>query len=262
MVKTPGEMQKLQADAMQASSAAAMKTLEGFQRLAEVNLQAAKAAMDGSTDQIRALLAAKDVNTLTNLVSSFAQPPAEQFTAYAKAVYAIASETNADLTKMVQQEIAKGNKQLAASIEELAKNAPAGSENMVALVKSAVAAANNAVETVQKAAKQAAEVAEANQADVDKAVIAARTAYDKYWKNMPAKDRGKYIFRIARMIQERAREFAVIESLDGGKPIRESRNVDVPIAANHFFYYAGWADKLEYAFPNRKQKLKMAVIGG
>ncbi len=96
------------------------------------------------------------------------------------------------------------------------------------------------------------EVAEANATDVDKAVKAARTAYDKTWSKMPAKERAKYIYRIARMIQERAREFAVIETLDGGKPIRESRDVDVPLVANHFFYYAGWADKLEYAFPNKK----------
>ena len=68
---------------------------------------------------------------------------------------------------------------------------------------------------------------------------------------MPAAERGNYIFRISRMMQERAREFAVIESMDGGKAIRESRDVDVPLAANHFFYYAGWADKLEYAFPGR-----------
>lgn len=95
------------------------------------------------------------------------------------------------------------------------------------------------------------EVADANAADVDKAVKAARNAYDKTWKKMPGKERAKYIYRIARMIQERAREFAVIETLDGGKPIRESRDFDVPTAANHFFYYAGWADKLEYAFPNR-----------
>jgi len=95
------------------------------------------------------------------------------------------------------------------------------------------------------------EVADANAADVDKAVKAARAAYDKTWKKMPGKERAKYIYRIARMIQERAREFAVIETLDGGKPIRESRDFDVPTAANHFFYYAGWADKLEYAFPNR-----------
>src|SRR5258705_7000549 len=95
------------------------------------------------------------------------------------------------------------------------------------------------------------EVAEANAADVDKAVKAARNAYEKTWKRMPSKERAKYVFRIARMIQEKARELAIIESLDGGKPIRESRDFDVPTAANHFFYYAGWADKLEYAFPNR-----------
>lgn len=97
-----------------------------------------------------------------------------------------------------------------------------------------------------------AEVAEANAADVDAAVKSARTAYEKYWSKLPAKERGKYIFRIARMIQERARELAVIETMDGGKPIRETRDIDVPLAANHFFYYAGWADKLEYAFPFRK----------
>jgi aldehyde dehydrogenase (NAD+) len=95
------------------------------------------------------------------------------------------------------------------------------------------------------------EIAEATQADVDKAVKAARKAYETVWKKMPPKERSKYIFRIARMVQERARELAIIESLDGGKPIRESRDFDVPTAANHFFYYAGWADKLEYAFPNR-----------
>ena len=95
-------------------------------------------------------------------------------------------------------------------------------------------------------------IAEANTADVNKAVKAARNAYDKTWKKMPPAERAKYIYRIARMIQERAREFAIIETLDGGKPIRESRDFDVPTAANHFFYYAGWADKLEYAFANRK----------
>jgi aldehyde dehydrogenase (NAD+) len=95
-----------------------------------------------------------------------------------------------------------------------------------------------------------AEVAEASVADVDLAVKAARKAF-KGWSSLPGKERGKYIFRIARLIQERAREFAVIESLDGGKPIRESRDIDIPLAASHFFYYAGWADKLDYAFPGR-----------
>ena len=104
------------------------------------------------------------------------------------------------------------------------------------------------------------EVADANAADADKAVKAARNAYDKSWRRMPAKERAKYIFRIARMIQEKARELAIIESLDGGKPIRESRDFDVPTAANHFFYYAGWADKLEYAFPNRRTE-SLGVAG-
>jgi aldehyde dehydrogenase (NAD+) len=108
--------------------------------------------------------------------------------------------------------------------------------------------------------KKLAEVASASAEDVDKAVRAARTAYDRTWSKMPAKERGKYIYRIARMLQERAREFAVIESMDGGKAIRESRDVDVPLAAAHFFYYAGWADKLEYAFPG-KQPTPLGVAG-
>ena len=98
-----------------------------------------------------------------------------------------------------------------------------------------------------------AKIAEANKKDIDLAVKSARIAF-KSWSKLPAKERAKYIFRIARMIQERAKEFAVIESMDGGKPIRESINVDIPLAANHFFYYAGWADKLEYAFPNKIPK--------
>lgn len=98
-----------------------------------------------------------------------------------------------------------------------------------------------------------AEVAEANEDDIDAAVKAARKAFGP-WSKLPGRDRAKYLYRIARLIQERAREFSVIESLDGGKPIRESRDVDVPLAAAHFFYYAGWADKLEYAFPGTKPK--------
>jgi len=92
-----------------------------------------------------------------------------------------------------------------------------------------------------------AEVSEASPADVDRAVSAARGAYERTWSVMPGRERAKYLFRIARIIQERARELAVLESLDNGKPIRESRDVDIPLAAAHFFYYAGWADKLEHA---------------
>src|SRR3954465_15512599 len=98
-----------------------------------------------------------------------------------------------------------------------------------------------------------AEVAQASAADVQKAVAAAREAF-KPWANLSGSERSKYLFRIARILQERSREFAVLESLNGGKPIKESRDVDLPLAAAHFFYYAGWADKLEYAFPNRRPR--------
>ena len=102
--------------------------------------------------------------------------------------------------------------------------------------------------------KKISTVAEATATDVDKAVRSARQAYDKVWSKMPGAERGKYLYRIARIIQEKARELAVIESIDGGKPIRESRDIDIPLVAAHFFYYAGWADKLEYAFPGRNTR--------
>lgn len=104
------------------------------------------------------------------------------------------------------------------------------------------------------------EITESTSADIDKAMQAARKAYQGPWGKMKGSERGKYLFRIARMIQEKARELAVIESLDGGKPIRESRDIDVPLAAAHFFYYAGWADKLDYAFPNKKPR-SLGVAG-
>ncbi|HET7044680.1 MAG TPA: aldehyde dehydrogenase family protein [Gaiellaceae bacterium] len=99
-----------------------------------------------------------------------------------------------------------------------------------------------------------AEVGQATAEEVGQAVDAARGAFENGWSALPGSERAKYLFRIARILQERAREFAVLESLNGGKPIKESRDVDVPLAAAHFFYYAGWADKLEYAFPNRRPK--------
>ncbi|MFL5642070.1 MAG: aldehyde dehydrogenase family protein, partial [Chloroflexota bacterium] len=94
-------------------------------------------------------------------------------------------------------------------------------------------------------------VAKGSPADADRAVRAARRAQTRSWGRLPGKERAKYLFRIARILQERSREFAVLESMDSGKPIKESRDVDVPLAAAHFWYYAGWADKLEYAFPGR-----------
>jgi len=95
------------------------------------------------------------------------------------------------------------------------------------------------------------EISFADATDVDQAVKSARRAYEKVWSRMPGRERGKYLYRIARIIQEKARELAVLETMDGGKTIKESRDVDLPLVAAHFFYYAGWADKLKYAFPGK-----------
>lgn len=115
-------------------------------------------------------------------------------------------------------------------------------------------------ETINPATEEKlAEIAEANVKDVDKAVMAARKAFVS-WSKLPGKERGRYLFRIARIIQERARELAVLETLDNGKPIKESRDVDVPLVAAHFFYYAGWADKLNYAVPGANPK-PVGVVG-
>src|SRR5881227_1985033 len=98
-----------------------------------------------------------------------------------------------------------------------------------------------------------AEVVDADEVDVDRAVKAADKAFDS-WARLPASRRARYLFRISRLLQERSRELAVVETMDGGKPIKESRDVDIPLSAAHFFYYGGWADKLEWAFPNRAPK--------
>jgi len=99
--------------------------------------------------------------------------------------------------------------------------------------------------------EQLTEIALADETDVDAAVRTARAAYDNVWSKLPGSERGKYLYRIARIIQEKSRELAVLETMDGGKPIKESRDFDLPMVAAHFFYYAGWADKLKYAFPGK-----------
>ncbi len=104
-----------------------------------------------------------------------------------------------------------------------------------------------------------AEIAEGNETDVNKAVSAARAALGP-WSKLSGKERGRYLFRIARIIQERARELAVLETLDNGKPIKETRDIDIPLVAAHFFYYAGWADKLDYVFPGKKVS-PVGVVG-
>lgn len=117
-------------------------------------------------------------------------------------------------------------------------------------------------ETVNPANEEAlARIGAADAADVDRAVRAARKAYDKYWRRMLPADRAKYIYRIARAITERSRELAVLETLDGGKPIKESRDFDIPLAAAHFFYYAGWADKLEWVMRAAKMAEPIGVAG-
>jgi aldehyde dehydrogenase (NAD+) len=105
-----------------------------------------------------------------------------------------------------------------------------------------------------------AEIALAGPADVDLAYQAAKRAFDSGWGKMPGRERAKYLYRIARLLQDRAREFAVAESMDGGKPIKESRDFDVPMSAAHFFYHAGWADKLDYVAPGRRVA-PLGVVG-
>jgi aldehyde dehydrogenase (NAD+) len=123
------------------------------------------------------------------------------------------------------------------------------------------ATSGNSFKTINPATEEVlADISEASEADVDAAVRAARRAFEKTWGPMPGRDRAKYLYRIARIIQERAREFAVLESLDNGKPIKESRDVDIPLVAAHFFHHAGWADKLEHAgLGNAPQPLGVAA---
>jgi aldehyde dehydrogenase (NAD+) len=117
-------------------------------------------------------------------------------------------------------------------------------------------------ETINPANEQLlAQVAQADETDVERAVKAARRAYEKYWRKMRPADRAKYIYRIARTITERSRELAVLETLDGGKPIKESRDFDIPTSAAHFFYYAGWADKLEWAMRAGEEARPIGVAG-
>jgi aldehyde dehydrogenase (NAD+) len=123
------------------------------------------------------------------------------------------------------------------------------------------AASGKTFDTINPATgKTLATISDAGQADLDRAVQAARRAFQGPWGSLPAKERGKYLFRIARMIQERSRELAILETMNNGKPIRETRDIDLPLVAAHFFYHAGWADKLAYAFPGRTPR-PLGVVG-
>jgi phasin family protein len=153
------------------------KAFEGVEKLVELNLQVAKAAMGEVADSTRAALSVKDAQELVALQTSMLQPSAEKAAAYSRHVYDIAASTNAEVTRIAEAQIADMQKKFVSAVDGAVKNAPAGTENAVALVKSAMAAANNAYESVHKAAKQAADVADANfQAMTNTAVKASQTA--------------------------------------------------------------------------------------
>lgn len=140
----------------------ANKAFEGVEKVVELNVQAAKSALNDAAENTKAALSAKDAQELLSLQASLLQPATEKAVAYGRQVYDIAAATNAEVSKVVEAQVAELQKNILAVVDSAVKNAPAGSENAVALVKSAVAAASNAYESVQKAAKQAAEVAESN----------------------------------------------------------------------------------------------------
>lgn len=173
MVTTPEQLVQLNQETLDTFQAVALKSIEGFEKLADLNIQAIKASLTESNDQVKAVLGAKDAKSLGDFATTVGQPAVEKFTSYAKHVYEIANETGTEIAKLFEKQLAEGNKQLTATIEALAKNAPAGSEGVVTFVKSAVSAANTAYDQVNKAAKQAVELAEANVAAATKTARAA-----------------------------------------------------------------------------------------
>ena len=176
MIKTPEDFLKLHADAVSASQAMVTKTLESFEKLTELNLKAAGATLAQSSEQLKALLAAKDPQAAAKLISGFAKPSSDAFSAYATDLYQLSSKTGADLSAMAEKQIADGNRKLLESIEILAKNAPPGSEGAVKVLRNTVGAATSAYDQVFKATKQLAEQAEANLATVTKAAGARKAA--------------------------------------------------------------------------------------
>jgi phasin family protein len=162
MITAPEQFVQLHKSALESFHAAALASMEGFEKLTELNLQAARTSIEEGTETIKSLLEAKDAKALSELANAGGQPAAEKFAAYAKHVYEITSATNAELVKLVEKQFAESNKQLYGAIDAMAKNAPAGSEGMVNMVRQAVSSANTAFDQVSKATKQVVELAEAN----------------------------------------------------------------------------------------------------
>jgi phasin family protein len=175
MVTTPEQFLQIQKTALEVFQTATITSIEGFERLAALNVQAAKASIDESTDALKSMTEVKDAKQLAEMATGSVQPATDKVTAYYKHVYEIANETGTELAKLFEKQFAESNKQLYAAIDALAKNAPAGTEGVVTLVKQAVSAANSAFDQVSKATKQAVEVAEANMAAAAKTTAAGRS---------------------------------------------------------------------------------------
>lgn len=168
MLNTPEQFAQMHQDALNTLQAVALKSIEGFEKLADLNMKAIKASLAESNDQAKAVLSAKDAKAFANLASAGAQPAAEKLASYTKHVYEIANTTSTEIAKLFEKQAAEGNKQFVAAIDAMAKNAPAGSEGVVTFVKSAVSAANTAYDQVNKATRQVVEMAESNLASVAK----------------------------------------------------------------------------------------------
>ncbi|MFA7666681.1 MAG: phasin family protein [Burkholderiaceae bacterium] len=162
MISTPEQFVQLNKNALDTYQAAARVSVDGIEKLVELNVQAARASIEETTEAVKALLEAKDLKGLADLSNAGAQPAAEKFAAYAKHVYDIANATNGEISRLIEKQFAESNRQLYSAIDAMAKNAPAGSEGVVNLVKQAVTATSNTFEQVNKATKQAVELAEAN----------------------------------------------------------------------------------------------------
>lgn len=176
MIQSPEQLMSMNKAALEAAQALTLKSLEGVEKLVELNIQAAKSSVAESSSQLTALLSTKDPKAFADLAVSQAQPAADKFTAYAKHVYDISNSVGTEFAKIWEKQVAENSKQLNSAIDLMTKNAPAGSEGLVTFVKSAVSAANTAYDQVNKATKQVVEMTEANIAAAQKAVPKARKA--------------------------------------------------------------------------------------
>ena len=162
MFNNADQFAQMQKKSLELFQAVALKSVEGFEKLAELNIQATKASVADAGEQFKTLLASKDIKALTDIAAAGQQPALEKIGAYASHVYEISSGTGTEITKLFEKQFAEGNKQITAAIDAMAKSAPAGSEGMINIVKSAVSSANTAYDQANKAVKQAVDLAEAN----------------------------------------------------------------------------------------------------